>query len=217
MPAVLKRVDNVRKFREKSSKAATVAKAKTPFLFGEIRQPNQGTMIVVPKVSSERRDYAPLGFVDSSVILNNTLQFIPNGTLYEFGVIQSLMHMAWMRAVAGRMKSDYQYSIKIVFNNFPWPEGPTDRQREAIERAAQVVLGARDQFSGSSLANLYDPLTMPPVLLRAHQALDRAVDAAYGRRDFASEAERVAFLFDLYQRCAARSAAAPGTGQARSA
>ena len=174
-------------------------------------------MIVVPKVSSERRDYAPLGFVDSSVILNNTLQFIPNGTLYEFGVIQSLMHMAWMRAVAGRMKSDYQYSIKIVFNNFPWPEGPTDRQREAIERAAQVVLGARDQFSGSSLANLYDPLTMPPVLLRAHQALDRAVDAAYGRRDFASEAERVAFLFDLYQRCAARSAAAPGTGQARSA
>ena len=127
------------------------------------------------------------------------------------------MHNAWMRTVAGRLKSDYRYSAGIVYNNFPWPEAPTGQQREAIVAAARAVLDTRGQFPGASLADLYDPLTMPPVLLRAHQTLNRAVDAAYGRRDFASEAERVAFLFDLYQRCAARSAAAPGTGQARSA
>ena len=125
------------------------------------------------------------------------------------------MHNAWMRTVAGRLKSDYRYSAGIVYNNFPWPEAPTDQQREAIEAAARAVLDTRGQFPGASLADLYDPLTMPPVLLRAHQTLNRAVDAAYGRRDFASEAERVAFLFDLYQRCAAQSPAAPTTGQPR--
>jgi hypothetical protein len=125
--------------------------------------------------------------------------------------------MAWMRTVCGRLKSDYSYSNTIVYNSFPWPEDPSDQQREAIETAARAVLDARGQFPGATLADLYDPLAMPPLLLRAHQALDRAVDAAYGRRDFASEAERVAFLFDLYQRCTAQSPAAPTTGQARSA
>ena len=125
------------------------------------------------------------------------------------------MHNAWMRTVAGRLKSDYRYSAGIVYNNFPWPEAPTDQQREAIEAAARAVLDTRGQFPGASLADLYDPLTMPPVLLRAHQTLNRAVDAAYGRRDFASEAERVAFLFDLYQRYTAQSPAAPTTGQPR--
>ena len=127
------------------------------------------------------------------------------------------MHNAWMRTVAGRLKSDYRYSAGIVYNNFPWPEAPTDQQREAIEAAARAVLDTRGQFPGASLADLYDPLTMPPVLLRAHQTLNRAVDAAYGRRDFASEAERVAFLFDLYQRYTAQSPAAPSAGQSRSA
>ena len=127
------------------------------------------------------------------------------------------MHNAWMRTVAGRLKSDYRYSAGIVYNNFPWPEAPTDQQREAIEAAARAVLDTRGQFPGASLADLYDPLTMPPVLLRAHQTLNRAVDAAYGRRDFASEAERVAFLFDLYQRYTAQSPAAPTTGQPRPA
>ena len=127
------------------------------------------------------------------------------------------MHNAWMRTVAGRLKSDYRYSAGIVYNNFPWPEAPTDQQREAIEAAARAVLDARGQFPSATLADLYDPLTMPPVLLRAHQTLNRAVDAAYGRRDFASEAERVAFLFDLYQRYTAQLLAAPTTGQPRPA
>lgn len=200
MPAVLLRLESVKKFRESSPKAATVAKAKTPYLFGEIRQPKNGSMIVIPKVSSERRYYAPLGFVDCNVILNNTLQFIPNGSLYEFGIIHSVMHMAWLRVVSGRMKSDYQYSIKIVYNNFPWPENPSDKQRQEIESSAQAVLDGRMQFPGASLSDLYDPLTMPPVLLKAHRELDKAVDAAYGQKNFKTEAERMAFLFELYQK-----------------
>jgi hypothetical protein len=200
MPSVLKRLESVKAFRAASPKAATVAKAKIPYLFGEIRQPKKGSMIIIPKVSSERRYYMPLGFISSNVILNNTLQFIPDGTVSDFGILQSAMHMSWLRAVAGRMKSDYQYSIKIVYNNFPWPENPTEKQKQAIESAAQAVLDARAQFPGSSLADLYDPLTMPPVLLKAHQTLDRAVDAAYGKTNFKTEAGRIAFLFDLYQK-----------------
>ena len=142
---------------------------------------------------------------------------IPDASLYEFGVITSSTHMAWMRTVAGRLEMRYRYSAQIVYNNFPWPEAPTDQQREAIEAAARAVLDTRGPFPGASLADLYDPLTMPPVLLRAHHTLDRAVDAAYGRRDFASEAERVAFLFDLYQRYTAQLLAAPTTGQPRPA
>jgi type I restriction-modification system DNA methylase subunit len=200
MPHVVKHLESVRLFRESSSKAATVSKARTPYLFGEIRQPKKGLMIIIPKVSSERRNYAPLSFIDCNVILNNTLQFIPNGTLYDLGILQSIMHMSWMRAVAGRLESRYQYSIKIVYNNFPWPENPTEKQKQAIESAAQGVLDARADFPGSSLADLYDPLTMPPVLLKAHQRLDKAVDAAYGKTNFKTEAERVAFLFELYQK-----------------
>ncbi|HOH56071.1 MAG TPA: class I SAM-dependent DNA methyltransferase, partial [Paludibacteraceae bacterium] len=113
---------------------------------------------------------------------------------------QSSMHMSWMRTVCGRLKSDYQYSAGIVYNNFPWPENPSDKQKQAIEAAAQAVLDARAQFPEASLADLYDPLTMPPVLLKAHQTLDKAVDTAYGRTNFKTEAERVAFLFELYQK-----------------
>jgi hypothetical protein len=110
------------------------------------------------------------------------------------------MHNAWMRKVCGRLKSDYRYSAGIVYNNFPWPENPTEKQKQAIEAAAQGVLDARTQFPESSLADLYDPLTMPPVLLKAHQQLDKTVDAAYGKTNFKTEAERVAFLFELYQK-----------------
>jgi hypothetical protein len=115
-------------------------------------------------------------------------------------VISSLMHMAWVRSVCGRLKSDYRYSKDIVYNNFPWPENPTEKQKQAIEEAAQAVLDARAQFPGSTLADLYDPLTMPPILLKAHQHLDKAVDVAYGKTNFQTEAQRVAFLFELYQR-----------------
>ena len=199
MPAVLKRVEAVREFRLASPKAATIEKAKSAWLFGENRQPTKGRYIIVPKVSSEKRIYMPLGFETHKVIINNTLQFIPNGTLYDFGMLQSMMHMAWMRTVCGRMKSDYQYSINIVYNNFPWPDEPTDKQRAAIEAAAQAVLDARAQFPQSSLADLYDPLTMPTALVKAHQALDRAVDACYRKAAFTNDAQRVEFLFERYQ------------------
>lgn len=203
MPHVLKRVENVKKFRLHSPKAATIAKAKTPTLFGEIRLSKSGDSIAVPKVSSERREYVPISFVPSEVVLNNTVQFIPDGTLYEFGVIQSAAHMSWMRAVAGRMKSDYQYSIKIAYNNFPWPIDASEKQKEAIEKAAQGVLDARANHPSATLADLYDP-PMPTNLVKAHQALDRAVDAAYsssgGKKNWGTEAERVAFLFELYQK-----------------
>jgi MmeI, DNA-methyltransferase domain/MmeI, target recognition domain/MmeI, N-terminal domain/MmeI, C-terminal domain/MmeI, helicase spacer domain len=199
MPTVVSRVLEVKKFRELSSKGATVAKAKTPYLFGEIRQSDKGSSIVIPKVSSERREYAPLDFINSEVILNNTVQFIPNGTLYEFAILQSIMHMSWMRTVAGRMKSDYQYSITIVYNNFPWPLNPAKKNIANIEAKAKIVLDARSQFSEATLADLYDPLLMPSVLVKAHQALDKAVDLAYSKKKFKSEANRVAFLFNLYK------------------
>ena len=135
----------------------------------------------------------------ADVIASNLCLIVPNATLYHFGILTSLMHNAWMRTTCGRLKSDYRYSASIVYNNFPWPNNPSVKQQQAVEAAAQAVLDARAQFPESSLADLYDPLTMPPVLLKAHQALDRAVDTAYGRSRFKSEAERVAFLFDLYQ------------------
>jgi hypothetical protein len=136
----------------------------------------------------------------ANVIANGSLLVIPDPHLYSFGMLCSQMHMAWMRYVAGRMKSDYQYSNQIVYNNFPWPSDPTDKQRAAIEQAAQGVLDARAAHPDASLADLYDPVAMPPDLRKAHQALDKAVDAAYGKKTFASDAERVAFLFELYHK-----------------
>ena len=210
------RVEAVRQSRLASKAASTRQYAAQPTLFRQIAQP-ESDYLAIPEVSSERRPYLPMAYLPREVICSNKIQFVPNATLLHFGVLQSTMHMAWMRTVCGRLKSDYSYSNTIVYNTFPWPEDPSHQQRQAIEAAARAVLDARGQFPGATLADLYDPLTMPPLLLRAHQGLDRAVDAAYGRRGFASEAERVAFLFDLYQRCTARSPAAPGTGQSRSA
>lgn len=198
MPLVLKRVEAVKEERLKSVKEPTRELAKTPSLFGEDRQPNS-QYLLIPKVSSERRDYVPLGFMSPEVIINPTVLVVPNASIYDFGVLQSNMHMAWMRAVCGRMKSDYQYSASIVYNNFPWPVALSDKQREAVESAAQTVLDARAQFPQSSLADLYDPLTMPPALVKAHQALDRAVDACYRKAAFTNDAQRVEFLFERYQ------------------
>ena len=154
--------------------------------------------LLIPSVSSERRFFIPIGFIDPQTLASNLVLIVPHATPYHFGVLSSTMHMAWVRAVCGRLKSDYRYSAGIVYNNFPWPE-PTDAQKEAISRAAQEVLDARAKFPGSTLADLYDPVTMPPELARAHAALDRAVDKAYGRTAFASEMERVAFLFERYE------------------
>lgn len=198
MPHVLTRVNAVQTMRSLSKDKQTQKDAGSPTLFQMIRQPDSD-YLAVPRVSSERRKYIPIGFLPPTHIAGDKLQTLPNATNYDFGIVTSLMHMSWMRAVTGRLKSDYQYSALLVYNNFPWPENPSDKQVKAIEDAAQAVLDARAQFPDSSLADLYDPLTMPPVLLKAHQTLDKAVDAAYGKRSFATEADRVAFLFELYQ------------------
>jgi hypothetical protein len=200
MPEVLKRVEAVRQMRLASKKAATREWAKRPSIFTEIRQPNSD-YLAVPKTSSERRTIMPIGWLAKECIASTEIFTIPDATPYHFGVLQSTMHMAWMRAVAGRLKSDYRYSASIVYNPFPWPDS-TDKQHVAIEIAAQSVLDARTRFPGATLADLYDQLTMPPVLLKVHQTLDRAVDSAYlapGSKAFKSEAERVAFLFVRYQ------------------
>jgi hypothetical protein len=196
MPHVLKRLQLVKEKRLQSSKASTREWAKRPMCFTEDRQ-SKTYYLAIPRVSSERRDYIPIGFLSPEHIAGDKLQTISEANVYHFGILTSAMHNAWMRTVAGRLKSDYSYSVGIVYNNFPWPKNPTDKQKQAIETAAQAVLDARAKFPDSSLADLYDPLTMPPVLLKAHQALDKAVDAVYGRT-FTSEAQRVAFLFDLY-------------------
>ena len=134
------------------------------------------------------------------VLCSNAVRLIPNATLYHFGILTSNVHMAWMRVVCGRLKSDCRYSKDIVYNNFPWVENITDKQREKIEQCAEAVLEARKQFPNSSLADLYAPLAMPPALMKAHQALDKAVDAAYRSAPFTSDSQRMEFLFDLYNK-----------------
>lgn len=196
--SVMDRIGEVRKFRLNSKKLSTVKSAQSSSLFTEIRQP-ASTYIIVPRVSSEKRNYIPIGFVDGNAIASDAVLTIPNATLYHFGVLTSKVHMAWMRTVAGRLKSDYRYSASIVYNNFPWPN-PTEKQKELIDKSAQEVLAARALYSESSLADLYDPLTMPTELVKAHNNLDKAVVAAYGGEKCNSEAERVADLMKRYQK-----------------
>jgi len=198
----------VKAHRLASTREATRKLADYPTLFGEIRQPEH-EYILIPCHSSEKREYIPFGFLKPAVIVGNANLCIPNADLYIFGVISSRMHMAWVRSVCGRLESRYRYTNQIVYNNFPWPRAPSETQQRAVEQAAQAVLGARAKFPGASLADLYDPLAMPPELRRAHQDLDRAVDAAYGRKKFSADAERVAFLFDLYRQTTSLLPAAP--------
>ena len=208
MPPVLDRVQKVKILRLSSTRKATQDLAATPSLFGENRQPKSGSFLLIPGVSSETRNYIPIGFIDHSTIASNATLIIPSASLFHFGILTSTMHNAFMRFTCGRLKSDVRYSNSIVYNNYPWPgfagEPISDKHRTAIEQAAQAVLDARAQFTSASLADLYNPLTMPPALLKAHQKLDTAVDAAYqpsgGKKTYATDAERVAFLFELYQR-----------------
>ena len=158
----------------------------------------KGTYIAIPETSSESRHYIPMAFLDENTICSNALHLIPNASLYHFGVLTSAIHMAWMRAVAGRLEMRYRYSGGVVYNNFPWAT-PTDKQRERIEACAQAVLDARAKYPESTLADLYDPNTMPDDLRKAHRDLDSAVDAAYGRK-FADDSDRVTHLFTLYQK-----------------
>lgn len=171
--------------------------AYTPHLFRETLNPEK--YIVVPSASSERRRYVPMGFLTSDTIPTNAVLIIPDATLYHFGILESNVHMAWMRAVCGRLKSDYRYSKDIVYNNFPWPT-PSEEQKKKIEHTAQAILDARALYPDSSLADLYDELTMPPELRKAHQDNDRAVMQAYGFDvKTMTESKCVAELFKLYQ------------------
>lgn len=197
MPAVMERLEGVRKMREASTDAATRKLADMPHLFRETNNPD--TYIVVPSVSSERRRYVPMGFLKADTIPTNLVLIIPEATLYHFGVLESNVHMAWMRAVCGRLKSDYRYSKDVVYNNFSWPN-PTEEQKTKIEQTAQAILDARALYPDSSLADLYDELTMPVELRKAHQDNDRAVMQAYGFNvKTMTESQCVAELFKLYQ------------------
>ena len=199
MPHCMERVKNVRELRLASKSEGTRKIAETPTRFHVENMP-ESSYIIVPSVSSENRKYIPMGFMGSDSMASNLVLIIPEGTLYHFGVLTSAMHMAWTKCVCGRLKSDFRYSAGIVYNNFPWVENPTPKQVERIEQCAEAVLEARKQFPNSSLADLYDPLAMPPALMKAHQALDKAVDAAYRSAPFTSDSQRMEFLFDLYNK-----------------
>lgn len=199
LAAVRQRIDAVKAFRARSTKGPTRDMSAFPTLFTEDRHVDT-KYLAFPEVSSESRTYIPIGFVARDVIASNKLYTLRSATRFHFGVLTSAMHMAWVRVVSGRLESRIQYSTGIVYNNYPWPESPTNNQTQAVESAAQGVLDARAEFTGYSLAVLYDSLALQPALLKAHQKLDAAVDAAYGKKGFKSDAERVAFLFTLYQK-----------------
>jgi hypothetical protein len=198
LPEVMRRIDLVKKFRLNSIAPSTQKFAEIPSMFRDKNQPK--TYILIPSTTSENRKYIPLGFFGKDDIANNSCHTVPNGTLFHFGILMSAMHMAWVKYICGRLKSDFRYSKDIVYNNFPWPENPTKKQIITIEEAAQKVLDVRREFSDSSLADLYDPLSMHPLLVKAHNELDKAVDLTYRSQPFASEAKRMEFLFELFER-----------------
>ena len=199
IPEIMERIEKVKEFRLASKRPSTVKNATTPMLFGEIRNFGE-SFVVVPRVSSENRKYIPMGFFDKDFIVSDTCMAIPNATIYHFGILESEMHMTWVRYVCGRLESRFRYSKDIVYNNFPWPENPSEGKKKNVELAAQEVLDVRAKYPNSSLADLYDPLTMPADLVKAHQNLDRAVDSTYGKKSFNSSAERMEFLFGLYEK-----------------
>ncbi|CAH6816505.1 putative DNA methyltransferase YeeA [Vibrio chagasii] len=198
MPLVLQRVKSVQAFRENSSRAGTKKGAETPHLFNEIRHPKKGSYILIPRHSSERRTYVPIGFLDNAIISTDANMMIPGAALFEFGILTSLLHNDWMRLVGGRIKSDYRYSASLVYNSFPWPE-VTVKQRETIVHLAENVLFVREDFPGKTLAELYNPDTMPSELLQAHQDLDLAVDKLYRAKPFKDTSERLSFLLARYE------------------
>jgi hypothetical protein len=198
MPEIMKRIEKVKENRFQSKREATKKLAKTPYLFGEIRQPDSDYLLI-PGVSSELREYVPIGFMNKEVVASNLAYTVSNATLYHFGILTSQMHMAWMRAVCGRLEGRYRYSNNIVYNNFPWAMNVSEKQKERVEKSAQAVLDARKEYPDSSLADLYDPSAMPKNLVDAHRALDKAVDLCYRAESFKTELERLEFLFALYR------------------
>jgi len=198
MPLVLKLVGKVKNERLNAKDKGTHKLADRSHEFRDLNNPNE--YIAVPKTSSENRRYIPISYFNKDFIPSDSIRVVENATLYHFGILTSLIHMAWVKTVCGRLKSDFRYSKDIVYNNYPWPENPSEKQIKAIETAAQNVLDARLEFPNSSLADLYDPLTMPPKLTKAHNDLDKAVDLAYRAQAFTSEANRMVFLFELYEK-----------------
>ena len=215
MPEAMKRAQAVKSFRLASRSAPTRALADTPTRFHVEKIP-PGNYLIFPRHSSETRRFLPVGFGSPLWLVGDACLVSDVATPYHFGILTSTMHNAWVRTTCGRLKSDYRYSAAIVYNNYPWPESPTAANKAAIEAAAQAVLDTRAQFPGSTLADLYDPLAMPPTLLKAHQKLDAAADAAYApKRNFKTDAERVAFLFERYQRITSLLPAAPSAKRSR--
>ena len=204
MPECIKRVEAVRQYRLNSKSPGTRKIADTPTRFHVTNMP-KGSYIVIPQVSSERRRYIPIGYMDDGVLCSDKVRIMPGGTLYHFGILTSNVHMAWMRTICCRLKSDYSYTVNDVYNNFPWPT-PTDAQKAKIEETAQAILDARALYPDASLADLYDETTMPPELRKAHQQNDKAVMRAYGFDiKTTTETTCVAELMKLYQQLAEES------------
>lgn len=198
IPKVMEKIEQVKEHRLNSSRKATNELAKTPTLFGYISHKDT-PYVIIPSVSSERRVYVPIGFMDADIIASNLCLTVNNANIFHFGCLTSEMHMAWLKYVGGRLKSDYRYSNSIVYNNFPWPKEPSAKNKKLVENWAQKILDARAEFKDSSLADLYDPLTMPLKLVKAHQKLDKAVDLCYRPQPFTTETNRIEFLFELYK------------------
>lgn len=194
---LIERITKCKSFRESAKSKSVNSKANTPYLFGDIRQP-ENDYLLVPRVSSHKRNYLPIGYISKETILADSAYGLPNATKYQFGVLQSLMHNVWIRTVAGKLKSDYRYSNNLVYNNYPWPFEPSEKNKQKVEQKAQKVLDIRAEFTESSLADLYHPLTMPSNLVKAHQELDKAVDLCYRPQAFTNENARIEYLFDLY-------------------
>jgi len=197
LPECMKRIEAVREYRLASPSAGTVKLADRPTRFHVENMP-KGNYIVIPQVSSQRRPYIPMGYMDDTVLCSDKVRILPNGNLYCFGILESSIHMAWMRAICCRLKSDYSYTVKDVYNNFPWP-APTEAQKVKIEQTAQSILDARQVYPEASLADMYGNLILFPELMKAHRANDLAVLDAYGFPKDASESEIVARLFKMYQ------------------
>ncbi len=200
-PILRDRLERVKASRLSSPTASVRSFASTPTLFTQDRQPSTA-YLAIPEVSSEARKYIPIAFFECETIVANTVQVVLNANLFLFGVLSSNIHMTWMRLVAGRLESRYRYTPS-VYNNFPWPQNPTDKQKANVEAKAQAVLDARAKYPDSSLADLYDPLTMPPELVKAHEQLDKAVEQCYRSKPFESDRERVEYLFQLYEQLTA--------------
>lgn len=197
-PEIEERIKKVKAYRIKSNRETTRELANYPTLFGEIRQP-QIDYIVIPRVSSENRTYIPIGFFTKNEIASDSCLMIPGATLYHFGILTSIMHMTWVKYVCGRLKSDFRYSNELVYNNFPWPLNPSNKDKLNLIEKAQKILKTREIYKNSSLSDLYNPLRMPPLLTKAHKELDDLVDLFYRKQKFNNDKSRMEFLLDLFQ------------------